>query len=75
MANTFDAETGQVDQETETPNPGFPPYNPTQRIARPVGTIPSMINIPPQVAVTVFWMAVGFGLCWWLSNRRSPRRD
>jgi hypothetical protein len=35
----------------------------------PKGTVASIINVPPQIAVTIFWVAVGFGLCWWLSKR------
>lgn len=42
--------------------------------AVPHGTVASIINIPPQIAVTIFWVAVGFGLCWWLMDR-MPRKS
>lgn len=62
---TINADTGQV--ESNPPPAATPMY-------RPIGsTIPSIINIPPQVAVTVFWVAVGFGICWWLTGRRDRR--
>ncbi len=60
---TINAATGQVEPESVRPQP---------MVARPPQyTIPSIINIPPQIAVTVFWVALGFGLCWWLMGKRS----
>jgi hypothetical protein len=40
-----------------------------------MSSISSMINVPPTVAVTVFWVAVGFGLCWWLTGKRKGIRE
>jgi len=36
-------------------------------------TIPtaSIINVPPQIAVTICWIAVGFALCWYMTR---PKR-
>lgn len=40
-------------------------------VTTPNNTVASIINIPPQIAVTIFWVAVGFGICWWLTSTRK----
>lgn len=40
----------------------------------PKGQMASVINIPPQIAVTVCWVALGFGIAWWLLERRDGRQ-
>jgi hypothetical protein len=62
-ASTYDADTGETVQP--------PPVQPYPM--RNGYTVPSLINIPPQVAVTVFWVAVGFGLCWWMTGQKGNR--
>lgn len=50
-----------LDADTGTPIPqSGSPY-----------TQPSMIKIPPQVATTVCWVALGFGIAWWLFTRNQ----
>ncbi len=41
----------------------------------PTGTVASVINIPPQIATTVCWVAVGFALCWWLTGKREEKKN
>lgn len=37
-------------------------------------TIPSMINIPPQLAVTVTWIGVGIVIGWLLFRPKSHKQ-
>jgi hypothetical protein len=53
-----------LDADTGTPVPDAP-------VVTNSG-IPSVINIPPQIAVTVCWIAVGFAACWYLTR---PKRN
>jgi hypothetical protein len=59
---TFDADTG-------TPVTADIPVTPSPMNG--TSTIPSVINIPPQIAVTVCWIALGFAICWYLTR---PKR-
>jgi len=40
-----------------------------------IGTTPSIISIPPQIATTLVWVAIGFALGVWLTNRSSTKRS
>jgi len=37
----------------------------------PLATIPSIINIPPQIAVTAFWVMLGIGIGWWMFSKHQ----
>jgi len=57
--------------ETEVVD-SIPPGQPTRL---PNSQMASVINIPPQIAVTVCWVALGFGICWWLMDRQNTKRN
>ncbi|MDE2105989.1 MAG: hypothetical protein KGL39_52690 [Patescibacteria group bacterium] len=60
MKKTFDADTGQ-------------PVTDAAPLTTPNGTVASIVNIPPQIATTIVWVALGFAICWYLT--RPKRRD
>lgn len=57
---TFEADTGQ-------------PVNPQPIPQSPNWQVPSMVKIPPQIATTLCWVALGFGIALWLEHRRNSK--
>jgi len=62
FGQTVDAQTGQVVNDATTAASITP------------STTASIINIPPQIATTVCWIALGFALCWWFTCRKTSHR-
>jgi hypothetical protein len=66
-AQTFDAETGAP----TTASPTVPLTTGPSVMTAPSTTV----NIPMKVVVPIVWIAIGFGVCWWITrpSRRSLR--
>lgn len=61
MAKTYDADSGTPVTNNDTAGTGTSNVQPMPAN----GAMASIINIPPQIAVTLVWVALGFVIAWY----------